>query len=137
MTVQAGLCRTWSEPKLFVFSRTGSDVKILHLCTNARVKFNVIFLIGYTGAVTRVKSSLCSSVSEQLCDWTVIETTAVCDDQLIVPDVNDDLKQHCQVYLVMLICNENRRLDFESFVFYNRDLMRNWFHCNALVSTAF
>ena len=22
--IQAGLCRTWSEPKLFVFSRTGS-----------------------------------------------------------------------------------------------------------------
>ena len=26
MTVQAGLCRTWSEPKLLVFSRTGSIV---------------------------------------------------------------------------------------------------------------
>ena len=25
MTVQAGLCRTWSEPKLLVFSRTGSN----------------------------------------------------------------------------------------------------------------
>ena len=24
VTVQAGLCRTWSEPKLLVFSRTGS-----------------------------------------------------------------------------------------------------------------
>ena len=24
-TVQAGLCQTWSEPKLLVFSRTGSD----------------------------------------------------------------------------------------------------------------
>ena len=26
VTVQAGLCRTWSEPKLLVFSRTGSIV---------------------------------------------------------------------------------------------------------------
>ena len=26
MTEQAGLCRTWSEPKLLVFSRTGSNV---------------------------------------------------------------------------------------------------------------
>ena len=26
MTIQAGLCRTWSEPKLLVFSRTGSNV---------------------------------------------------------------------------------------------------------------
>ena len=26
MTVQPGLCRTWSEPKLLVFSRTGSFV---------------------------------------------------------------------------------------------------------------
>ena len=25
VTVQAGLCRTWSEPKLLVFSRTGSN----------------------------------------------------------------------------------------------------------------
>ena len=26
MTVQAGLCRTWSEPKLLVFSCTGSNL---------------------------------------------------------------------------------------------------------------
>ena len=25
VTVQSGLCRTWSEPKLLVFSRTGSN----------------------------------------------------------------------------------------------------------------
>ena len=29
VTVQAGLCKTWSEPKLLVFSRTGSNP----LCT--------------------------------------------------------------------------------------------------------
>ena len=27
VTVQIGLCRTWSEPKLLVFSRTGSNVR--------------------------------------------------------------------------------------------------------------
>ena len=26
VTVQPGLCRTWSEPKLLVFSRTGSNI---------------------------------------------------------------------------------------------------------------
>ena len=26
-TVQAGLCQTWSEPKLLIFSRTGSFIK--------------------------------------------------------------------------------------------------------------
>ena len=26
VTVQAGLCRTWSEPKLLIFSRTGSYI---------------------------------------------------------------------------------------------------------------
>ena len=31
MTVQGGLCRTWSEPKLLVFSYTGSFSLIIHL----------------------------------------------------------------------------------------------------------
>ena len=30
MTVQPGLCRTWSEPKLLVFSHTGSDGKLMY-----------------------------------------------------------------------------------------------------------
>ena len=29
VTVQPGLCRTWSEPKLFVFSHTGSYISII------------------------------------------------------------------------------------------------------------
>ena len=31
VTVQSGLCRTWSEPKLLVFSRTGSNVFAEHI----------------------------------------------------------------------------------------------------------
>lgn len=62
-------------------------------CWNTTTKLQIN---GYTGTVAGVKSSTCSSDSNQLCDWTVIETTAVCDDQLIVPGINDDLKHHCQ-----------------------------------------
>ena len=40
VTVQAGLCRTWSEPKLLVFSCIGSyDKEFIWICTSLFIQY--------------------------------------------------------------------------------------------------
>ena len=46
VTVQSGLCRTWSEPKLLVFSRTGSYIKteLTGRCFYLKKKKKIIYI---------------------------------------------------------------------------------------------
>ena len=66
MLVQAGLCQTWSEPKLLVFSRTGS-------CNNSRSvntkKGNNLRKIGRVSST--VKSSILSGTRLYRCNGCV------------------------------------------------------------------
>ena len=56
VTVQPGLCRTWSEPKLLVFSRTGSF--IVHFCSKTLIVCTPI--IPFCKHVAKVKLVICS-----------------------------------------------------------------------------
>ena len=70
MTVQAGLYMTWSEPKLFVFSRTGSFILQYQIKRLEQEKENLSKQIEWLNKEVNDKSKeLMTLRREKVCFW--------------------------------------------------------------------